>query len=74
MSASEAALESSAKEAIEQAAEGKKAVEAANFALAEAQRQLNWHKNQSDWVHTFYIHGGPPPEDIMRRMRKLCCL
>ena len=66
--------ESSAKEAIEQAAEGKKAVEAANIALAEAQRQLNWHQDQSDWVHTFYIHGGPPPPDVMRRMRKLCGL
>ena len=73
MSAREA-LESSAKEAIEQAAEGKKAVEAANIALAEAQRQLNWHQDQSDWVHTFYIHGGPPPPDVMRRMRKLCGL
>ena len=74
MSASEAALESSAKEAIEQAAEGKKAVEAANIAVAEVQRQLNWHQDQSDWVHTFYLHGGPPPPDVMRRMRKLCCL
>ena len=73
MSAREA-LESSAKEAIEQAAEGKKAVEAANIALAEAQRQLNWHQDQSDWVHTFYINGGPPPPDIVRRMRKLCGL
>ncbi len=73
MSAREA-LESSAKKAIEQAAEGKKAVEAANIALAEAQRQINWHQDQRDWIHTFYIHGGQPPPDVMRRMRKLCGL
>ena len=68
------ALETSAKEAIEQAAKEKRAVEAANVALEEAQRQLKWHIDQRDWLQSFYSHGGPPPPDVMRRMRKLCGL
>ena len=68
------ALETSAKEAIEQAASAKKSLEAVTVALAEARRQVAWHEDQVDWIHTFYVHGGPPPPDVMRRMRKLCCL
>ena len=62
------ALETSAKEAIEQAASAKKSLEAATVALAEARRQLAWHQDQGDWIHSFYVHGGPPPPDVMRRM------
>ena len=68
------ALESSAKEAIEQAATEKRAVEALNAALAEAQRQQVAYIDQRDWLQTFYSHGGLPPPDVMRRMRKLCGL
>ena len=80
-----AASELSAKEALEasvkghavQAGEALKALEASNIALAEVQRQLKWHQDQTDWVHQFYRHGGPPPPPpphIMARMRKLCSL
>ena len=76
-----AASELSAKEALEmsvkghavQAGEALKALEASNIALAEVQRQLNWHQDQTDWLRQFYRYGGPPPH-IMARMRKLCFL
>ena len=68
------ALEISAKEAFDRAASTQLSLEAVSVALAEARRQLAWHQEQTDWIHTFYVHGGPPPPDVMRRMRKLCCL
>ena len=68
------ALEISAKEALERAASTKLSLEAVSVALAEARRQLAWHQEQTDWIHTFYVRGGPPLPDVMRRMRKLCCL
>ena len=67
-------LEISAKEALERAASTKVSLEAVSDALADARRQVAWHQDQTDWIHTFYVHGGHPPPDVMRRMRKLCCL
>ena len=73
LSATEA-LEAAVKEHAVQAGEALKALQASNIALAEVQRQLKWHQDQTDWVHQFYRHGGPPPPHIMARMRKLCSL
>ena len=67
------ALGRSVKEHIVQAGQERKALEASNIALAEVQRQLKWHQDQTHWVHQFYRHGGPPPSHIMERLRKLCC-
>ena len=67
-------LEISAKEAVERAAATKMSLDAVSVALADARRQVAWHQSQTDWIHTFYVHGGPPPPDVMRRMRKLCSL
>ena len=68
------ALERSVKGHVAQVGQVRKALEASNIALADVQRQLNWHQDQTDWVHQFYRHGGPPPPHIMARMRKLCSL
>ena len=67
-------LEMSATEALERAAATKRSLDAVSVELADAQRQVAWHQSETDWIHTWYVHGGQPPPDVMRRMRKLCSL
>ena len=67
-------LEMSATEALERAAATKRSLDAVSVELADAQRQVAWHQSETDWIHTWYVHGGQPPPDVMRRIRKLCSL